>query len=241
MPSVESNGVANMWYSFDYGTVHFVSVDTETDYDAAPEENTGDSGFSFLPAGHWAPNGTYLTWLENDLKVAAAARQAGNIDYIIVGGHRPLPDFPSASFTALLNKYSVDIFFNGHGHSYASYAVGAYGANYTRSIMVGGAGCDEMPYPTDQTLSVNGEIISTDENIDMATKCNLWCNNPHVRSRFDVKKQEPCRYCDPTPLFISDQFAIGKLSLLANRTLVWELLLAPTGQVLDTVVLNPMF
>lgn len=39
MPSQESNGSMNMWYSFNYGNVHFVSIDTETGFPGAVEEN----------------------------------------------------------------------------------------------------------------------------------------------------------------------------------------------------------
>ncbi len=31
MPGAEVGGVGNFWYSFDYGMVHFVSLDGETD------------------------------------------------------------------------------------------------------------------------------------------------------------------------------------------------------------------
>ena len=54
-----------MWYSYNYGSVHFVAFDTETDYSGAPEETHGDSGL--LPAGGFAPAGTQLAWLEADL------------------------------------------------------------------------------------------------------------------------------------------------------------------------------
>ena len=73
VPYKESGGVNNMWYSFDYGNVHFVSIDTETDYPNAPE---GPSVF-----------GDQLTWLQNDL---AAAAQNPSIDWIVAGGHRPI-------------------------------------------------------------------------------------------------------------------------------------------------------
>jgi acid phosphatase type 7 len=39
MPSSESGGTEAMWYSFDYGFVHYVSIDTETDYPGAPNDN----------------------------------------------------------------------------------------------------------------------------------------------------------------------------------------------------------
>jgi hypothetical protein len=37
MPFAESGAVNNMWHSFDYGLVHFVSISTETDFPGAPE------------------------------------------------------------------------------------------------------------------------------------------------------------------------------------------------------------
>lgn len=60
MPSAESNGVLNMWYSFNYGNVHVINVNTETDYPGAPEESR-----YVLPCGGF---GDQLTWLEQDLQ-----------------------------------------------------------------------------------------------------------------------------------------------------------------------------
>ena len=37
MPAEESGSGTNMWQSFNYGSAHFISIDTETDYDHAPE------------------------------------------------------------------------------------------------------------------------------------------------------------------------------------------------------------
>lgn len=39
MPSKATQGNTNMWYSFDAGLVHFVSLDLETAYPGAAEEN----------------------------------------------------------------------------------------------------------------------------------------------------------------------------------------------------------
>jgi hypothetical protein len=57
MPSESSDGVLNMWYSFDRGPVHWVSLNSETDFPGAGEENAGDSGDKNLPAGHFGRDG----------------------------------------------------------------------------------------------------------------------------------------------------------------------------------------
>jgi hypothetical protein len=37
MPSSESGGVENFWYSFDFGMTHYVQFDTETDLGRHPQ------------------------------------------------------------------------------------------------------------------------------------------------------------------------------------------------------------
>lgn len=41
MPSIESGAgtVENMWSSFDHGLVHYVMINTETDFPGSPESN----------------------------------------------------------------------------------------------------------------------------------------------------------------------------------------------------------
>ena len=112
MPGPESGGVLAMWYSFDYADAHFVSIDTSTDFPGAPEGETGDSHMPWFPAGGFAPNGTYMRWLEADLKAA----RARNVRWLIAGGHRPTEDFDSAALLALFKAYGVDVYFAGHGH-----------------------------------------------------------------------------------------------------------------------------
>ena len=122
--------------------MHYVSIDTSTDFPNAPEGETGDGHFSFLPAGHFAPNGTYmkvstlttarltydllalqhcaiplsLQWLEADL---AAAQANPSTRWIVAGGHRPFEDLDNANaqeVAALFKKYGVAFYFAGHGH-----------------------------------------------------------------------------------------------------------------------------
>jgi len=92
-----------MWYSFNYGPVHFVSLNTETDFPGAAEENTGDSGDKHLPAGHFGRDGEYLAWLAADLKAAAADKQAR--PWIVACGHRPFQEIAGNGVDALFKEY----------------------------------------------------------------------------------------------------------------------------------------
>jgi hypothetical protein len=56
MPSQESGGVENFWYSFDHGMVHFVQLNSETDLGAhniAPGAVNGSSGEDSGPFGSY--------------------------------------------------------------------------------------------------------------------------------------------------------------------------------------------
>lgn len=68
-----------MWYSFNYGLVHFISINTETDFDGAPNNNYTGSVGGF---------GDQTKWLGNDL--IQADRERSIRPWIIVLGHRPL-------------------------------------------------------------------------------------------------------------------------------------------------------
>ena len=117
MPSQSSGGLGNLWYSFDYGMVHFVIFNTETDFPNAPDEPGGE-GDEF--AGPFAPNGTQLAWLEKDL----ASVDRKKTPWIIVGGHRPWYVSTTeckecqAAFEPLFLKYGVDLVLHGHKHFY---------------------------------------------------------------------------------------------------------------------------
>lgn len=150
MPSKESGGVANMWYSFDYASVHWVSINTETDFAGAAEENYGDAGGVFgQPSGHFASDGAYLAWLEADLRKANSNR--AERPWIIAFGHRPWFLFSGKSVAkatrdahaSLFEKYGVDLYINGHIHSYHRLLPVNQNRN-TPTVTVGGAGCDEF-------------------------------------------------------------------------------------------------
>ena len=156
MPSESSKGVANMWYSWNYGPIHFISTNTETDFPGAGEEKKGDSGI--YPAGSFGREGEYLAWLEADLKAADDARKAGTgRKWIVAGGHRPQSDASGCGIKqkALFDKYNLDLYVSGHAHTYArSYKACMEPAcnpkqnssATTTYLFCGGAGSDETDF-----------------------------------------------------------------------------------------------
>jgi len=139
----------NMWYSFDYGPVHFVSANTETDFNGAVEEHYGDGGKLIgLEAGGFAPDGEYLRWLEADLAAANANR--AQRPWIVAFGHRPWfwHDHRSTDTTTmnahrpLFQKYGVDLYLAGHRHSYSRHSPPA-GSGDIPVVVTGAGGCDE--------------------------------------------------------------------------------------------------
>lgn len=117
MPSTSSGGLLNFWYSWDNGLAHFVMINTETDFHNAPTERAGNGEEI---AGPFAPSGTQLVWLEENL--ASVDRE--KTPWIIVAGHRPWyvrrDTCPAckAAFEPQFIKYDVDLVLHGHQHIY---------------------------------------------------------------------------------------------------------------------------
>ena len=140
MPSSESGGLENFWYSFDQGMVHFVQIDTETDLGhgiIGPDEPEGTDGEDSGPFGL---ANQQINWLTNDLRTV----DRNKTPWVIVGqffpfnslsflftlvcvlaGHRP--SYVSSSdicpqcleaFESTMNEFSVDLVLAGHVHAY---------------------------------------------------------------------------------------------------------------------------
>ncbi|CAI5704969.1 unnamed protein product [Peronospora farinosa] len=125
MPSPESGGVLNMWYSFEYASVHFTAISTETDYPNAPTN-------AYYTKRIYGNFGNQLDWLEADLKAAHANRAI--VPWVVVCMHRPIyslrtfnangePEEDGSievqkAFEELLIKYEVDLVYQGHVHAY---------------------------------------------------------------------------------------------------------------------------
>ncbi|KAJ8098545.1 Metallo-dependent phosphatase-like protein [Lipomyces tetrasporus] len=126
MPSAESGGTGNFWYSFDHGMVHYVTLDTETDLGHGFIGNDEVGGSEFDDSGPFnATLNAQTTWLEADLKSVDRSKTP----WIIVAGHRPwYLSHANASgticwsckdvFEPLLIEYGVDLVLSGHSHVY---------------------------------------------------------------------------------------------------------------------------
>jgi hypothetical protein len=79
-----SGGYKNMWYSFDYGPVHVIMLNTETDFASAP-----DGPGTTLNAGNFVGTSAQLAWLQADLIKATDPAQRVKVPWIIATGHRP--------------------------------------------------------------------------------------------------------------------------------------------------------
>ncbi|KKA25173.1 hypothetical protein T310_0764 [Rasamsonia emersonii CBS 393.64] len=126
MPSPQSKGLGNFWYSFDHGMVHYIQLDTETDLGhgfIAPDEPGGPEGEDAGPFSNLRDAQT--NWLQQDL----ASVDRNKTPWTVVAGHRPW--YISASndssticeacrevFEPLFLQYGVDLVLSGHVHAY---------------------------------------------------------------------------------------------------------------------------
>jgi len=105
--------VSPFWYSFDYGMAHIVMINTETDYENAP-----DGPGTTLNSGPFGYPGQQNDFLEADL---------GSVDreitpWVIVAGHRPFYTAGGGdlevqvAFEHTFFKYGVDLALFGHVH-----------------------------------------------------------------------------------------------------------------------------
>jgi len=182
----EAGGVASgteAYYSFDYGNVHFVALNSET------------------PQWSLSSNNDMLNWLKTDL---AATRQ----DWIVVYWHQPpyckgshdsdLPlgymPFTRQNFNPICERYGVDLIMGGHSHDYErSYFInGHYGNsssfNATTHTVQPGRGNAQDGYYYKDSLRAKGTVyvvcgssgkLETDEG-PMNHKAMVY-NNDEVR------------------------------------------------------------
>jgi len=149
----------NMFYSWDQGPVHWVSISTESNFPGSP-----DGGLN-----------SQVEWLHSDLSKANLLENRAVRPWVIVTGHKPFytssaeqckPSGPFGStktlqdvFEPIFKQYSVNLFLAGHIHVYErnwpAYMNLAPSKSYIRAtdtitIISGAAGSPEglNPYNT---------------------------------------------------------------------------------------------
>ena len=160
MPGAETGGVGNFWYSFDYGLVHFVAIDGETDYANSPEwpfardlkagethptpDETypTDSGPFGAVDGSYSDNAAYeqYKWLAADLDAVDRKKTP----WVVAMSHRPMYSSEVSAyqknirtaFEDLMLKNGVDAYLSGHIHWYERlWPLGANGTIDSKSIV----------------------------------------------------------------------------------------------------------
>lgn len=126
MPGPECGTYTNMFYSYDYYNVHYISISTESDFPGAPLDPTPAEWAEFMEETEYpfVAEESYfqLNWIKQDLEAAVANRD--NVPWIFVLGHRPIYDIeemnsdgsPTGTSSSiqswlepLLQQYDVDI------------------------------------------------------------------------------------------------------------------------------------
>ena len=106
------------WYSFEYGMVHVIMFDTETDFPDAPDGVGGSAG---LDGGPFGAKNQQIEFLKADL----ASIDRTITPWVVVGGHRPWYSTSGGStcapcqkaFESLFYQYGVDLAIFGHIHN----------------------------------------------------------------------------------------------------------------------------
>ena len=251
MPSSQSGGTEAMWYSWNQGPVHFVSINSETDFKGAGEEKHGDGGV--LPAGHFAPDGAYLEWLEADL--AAARGVESKTKWIVAGGHRPFGDV-AESHGPLFKKYGVEVYFAGHSHSYArslpsssleipteseraATHVSARAYVSTDGALDGSAFDAFGPSVVNVTAtSGTNYIVVGGAGCDEMDDKKTIVHADGSTSRVQDERPAALAPRGAGPVYATDVLASGVLKVFNSTALRWQLLRSIDGKVLDELWLR---
>lgn len=116
MPSDVSGGLGNFWWSQNMGSVHYISLDTETDL------GHGLVGPDEAGKFHDGPFGSYANQQVDFLQKDLASVNRTETPWVIVGLHRPWYVQGGGNlggqvaFEPLFQQYGVDMYMTGHAH-----------------------------------------------------------------------------------------------------------------------------
>jgi acid phosphatase type 7 len=143
LPAEQSSSFTELYYSFQYGPVHIVALDSSIDY---------------------AVNSVQRRWLEQDLASSQAQSSAWRLVFLHIPPFSCQANHPGGSvaeqtvLVPLFERYRVNVVFSGHDHLYAQSApFNLYGAtNHNVLYIVSGGGGQALSSP-----SPVGTIMST--------------------------------------------------------------------------------
>ncbi|KAI1623513.1 acid phosphatase AphA [Exophiala viscosa] len=237
MPGAETGGVGNFWYSFDYGMVHFVTLDGETDFPNSPEypfeaDLTGnethptedqtyitDSGPFGEVDGSYSKVTSYqqYKWLVQDL----AKVNRTITPWIVAMSHRPMYSSETSSyqkyvrnaFEGLLLENGVDMYLAGHIHWYERlWPLGTNGTIDTASI-------------------VNNNTYKTNPGISMTHIINGMAGNIESHSTLAANKT-----LNITNILDQEHYGFSRLTVLNSTALKWDFIRGD-GPIGDTFTL----
>ena len=237
MPGYEGDGVGNFWYSFDYGLVHFISLDGETDFPYSPEWSFADDvdGKDELPTeaeteitdagpfgtvnGGIHDNDSYeqYNWLASDL----AAIDRSVTPWVIVMSHRPMYSTVSASyqeniqgaFQSLLLEHNVDAYLSGHIHW------------YERLYPMTSAGAADMD------SVVNDNTYMTNPGTSMTHIINGMAGNIESHTVLDSGESQ----ASYTAVLDQENYGFNKLTVYNSTAILFEFIAGDNGSVGDHV------
>lgn len=214
----KSESSHNMFYSYNYQNIHFISISTETDYPGAPDQEYKHTDI-INPEG--GPFGNQTMWLQTDLE---NARNNEDIDWIIVVGHRPLytsardeehldwppqtPYFLQKAFDNVFYQYNVDLYISGHIHSY------------------------ERLYPIYDHKVTTFDYLNPKSTIYLVQGA-AGSIEGHGSSIPNLKNY--------TAVYDNKHWGVAKLTIFNQTTILWEFIDADSKNVCDSVWINKGF
>eukprot|EP00009_Paramoeba_aestuarina_P007932 CAMPEP_0201521460 /NCGR_PEP_ID=MMETSP0161_2-20130828/14432_1 /ASSEMBLY_ACC=CAM_ASM_000251 /TAXON_ID=180227 /ORGANISM="Neoparamoeba aestuarina, Strain SoJaBio B1-5/56/2" /LENGTH=459 /DNA_ID=CAMNT_0047920099 /DNA_START=85 /DNA_END=1461 /DNA_ORIENTATION=- len=226
MPGLESVGVdTNFFYSFDFGPIHVVSLNTEYGYTGYPVDPEPLYEGTLNPQGYNMPHPvdaveqtSYLqmNWLQEDLAKANANRD--NVPWIFVGGHRPVYEVNDqrdgvpyqTSFKLqqwlepLFQEYNVDVYFSGHVH------------HYSRNWPV-----------------YNNEVTQKSYENPKVTTYIVHGSPGNIEGNEGIKETIPDWYA-----FGDSQFSYAEVTIFNSTALRWRVYESGTDAILDEITLT---
>ncbi|KAL4807888.1 Metallo-dependent phosphatase-like protein [Aspergillus unguis] len=176
------------WYSFEYGMVHVTMINTETDFDDAPD---GPGGSAHLNSGPFGASEQQLQFLEADL----ASVDRAVTPWVVVAGHRPWYTSGTActvcqdAFEDIMYKYGVDLGVFGHVHNAQRFApaynnvADSNGLNDPKApmyIVAGGAGNIEGL----SSIDTKPDLMEFGNDEDYTFSTISFLNRTHLQVEF---------------------------------------------------------